>query len=426
MSRHIRYRILIAALTVTALTALACGDSDPAAPGPVVPDPTVPSTPPGRVVASLELDAASVSLEEGATRTFVATPRDARGAAITGLSIAWSSSDTAIARVDLLGKVTAMRAGAATLTATVNGMSAQAVVAVAASYGFDLLYEQRTFDVFRELFRLDIRAAGAAPARMFPAQQWASQARPSPDGSRIAYVCPNPIIGDPAICVAGRDGGGAAMIAAFIGESFDAPTWSPDGGRLAFVRTKNEDGVDRSHIWLVNADGTGLAAITAELPGSQAMPAWSPRLPDGSERIAWVQDVNLSPRIWTMRPDGSDRRRLGSAGDVRDIQPAWSPDGLTIAFQRTSATVPADLWLMRVDGSDERALMPMVALSGAQLWPAWSPDGRIIAFTSSHERVGTSAPSYQVYTVWSDGSRLSRRTLDAGDKAAPSWLPRPE
>jgi Tol biopolymer transport system component len=383
------------------------------------------SAPPVPAVASVSLDVTAVAMEEGATRQLIATPRDAQGSPIAGLGITWTSSEADIAPVSAAGLVTGVRPGSATITATVHGKSAQASVAISASYGYDLLYTVRTFDIFREIFRLDLRSSGTAPSRLFPAQRWASEPRPSPDGTRIAYVAPNPIIGDPSIFVANRDGSGATMVAAFIGESFGEPTWSPDGARLAYDRTKNDGVADHSHIWVMNADGSSQVALTVDLPGSQNMPAWSPRPAGGTERIAYVQDVNARPRVWSMRPDGSDRRRLGTAADVHDIQPAWSPDGLTIVLQRSAAGIFGDLWVMSADGSNERALMPFATLGGAQSSPAWSPDGKLIAFTSSHETASGGTAPDQVYTVWADGTKLARRTFDTGAKANPKWLSRP-
>jgi AraC family transcriptional regulator, transcriptional activator FtrA len=421
LTRLFTYVAYVAVVTMT-VTAIACSDA-PTSPIPSQPgDPSQPGNPPkpAPAVATVTLDATELSLDEGASRQIVATPRDAQGAAISGLAITWTSSDAAIVGVDDSGRLSAIRAGTALLRATVQGLSAQATVTVSANYPFDLLYTVQTFDIFREAFRLDVGEPSATPERLLPQQQWASQVRPSPDGTRIAYVCPNPIIGDPSICVANRDGSGSTMIAAFIGEAFQEPAWNPDGTRIAFVRTKNDGIMDRSHVWVVNADGTNQVPLTADMPGNQNMPAWSPRLADGTERVAFVQDVNLQPRIWTARADGSDRRPLGSASEAYDVQPAWSPDGTTIAFQRTTATIAADIWLMNADGSAQRPLMPLLPLAGLQLSPTWSPDGRLIAFTSRHE---TSASGYQVYTVWTDGSKLARRTFDAGDKATPAWIP---
>jgi AraC family transcriptional regulator, transcriptional activator FtrA len=413
-----RFNQLIIALMLGASAWSACADS-PTAPDAPAPRPPAPVPPASRVVASVTLDAAQLTIDEGATRQLRATARDAQGVAIDSLIVSWTSSDHNVANIGSSGVVTGVRAGNATVTATIQGKSAQAVVQVRSEYAYDLLYTARTVDIFHETFRIALGDPGAAPTRLFPQQQWSWQPQPSPDGARIAYVCPNPIIGDASICVANADGSAARMIVAFISDVFQDPVWSPDGKRLAYVRWTNDGTAERSHIWTVNADGSNPLPLTTSLPGNQNMPAWSPRLADGSERIAFVQDVNTQPRIWSVRVDGTGLRQLGTRSDAYDLQPAWSPDGRTIAFQRTTPSSAADIWLMDADGSGERPLMPFVTLARTQLSPVWSPDGRFIAFASNHE-----SAVFQLYTVWSDGSKLARRTHDQNDKATPAWIRR--
>jgi Tol biopolymer transport system component len=378
-------------------------------------------------VARVELSTAAAALLEGEELQLAATARDAQGNALAGLGIQWSSDDPSVTAVSPLGRVSAIRGGTANVTARVHGREAVAAITVSADYPYDLIYTVQSSDVFHEVFRLDLRQAGSSPARLFPAGSRASQPRPSPTGDRIAFVCPHPLLGDLSLCVAGRDGSGARVIAWRVGETFTEPTWSPDGTRLAYVRRGAQEGTGAflSHIEVVNADGSEPRVLTRGMGGNQYTPAWSPRLPDGTERIAFAHDeagTNGRFRIWSMRPDGTDQRPLTTAAGALDVQPAWSPDGRTLVFQRTNVGIYGDLWLVDAGGGNERPLTP--PLTGLQSSPVWSPDGRLVAFASSHESYGTDARVSQVYTVWADGSKLARRTASSSGAFSPQWLTR--
>jgi Tol biopolymer transport system component len=109
----------------------------------------------------------------------------------------------------------------------------------------------------------------------------------------------------------------------------------------------------------------------------------------------------------------------GSARDVyHDDQPAWSPDGTTLVFQRSGNALFGDLFLVDLMTGVARPLTPYAGpIPGIQLNPVWSPDGRMIAFASRHE-----TEAYQIYTIWADGTRLARRTDEVIDLLDPEWL----
>jgi len=81
-------------------------------------------------VATITLQPTSVTLQRNMSTTLTATLKDASGNVLTGRSIAWSSSDTTVARVSGTGVVTAVGLGAAAITATSEGKSTSASVTV--------------------------------------------------------------------------------------------------------------------------------------------------------------------------------------------------------------------------------------------------------------------------------------------------------
>lgn len=104
--------------------AAGCGGSDPVSPAPPPPPP-----PPPAPVASLDLTPTTVDLVTGEPRQLTATPRDAAGIALTGRTIAWTTSAPEVATVQA-GLVTGVTPGPATITASVEGKTAQATVTI--------------------------------------------------------------------------------------------------------------------------------------------------------------------------------------------------------------------------------------------------------------------------------------------------------
>jgi uncharacterized protein YjdB len=82
-----------------------------------------------QVVARVDVNPASVSLQAGQSRQLVATPRDPKGNVVTGRTVVWSSDNSAIATVNG-GNVTTSKTGVATITATVDGVKGTAKITV--------------------------------------------------------------------------------------------------------------------------------------------------------------------------------------------------------------------------------------------------------------------------------------------------------
>ena len=81
-------------------------------------------------VASVVVTPGAASIVAGTTVALTATPKDASGNALSGRTVAWTSSSSAIAAVSQSGVVTAIAPGAVTITAMAEGQSGQATIAV--------------------------------------------------------------------------------------------------------------------------------------------------------------------------------------------------------------------------------------------------------------------------------------------------------
>jgi trimeric autotransporter adhesin len=93
---------------------------------------TVPLTVTPGGVASVSISPASSSLVAGETQQLVATLNDNTGSVITGKTITWKSSDETILSVSSTGVARGAHVGNATVTASADGISGQALFAVTA------------------------------------------------------------------------------------------------------------------------------------------------------------------------------------------------------------------------------------------------------------------------------------------------------
>jgi len=178
------------------------------------------------------------------------------------------------------------------------------------------------------------------------------------------------------------------------------PRLSPDGSTVAYA--------DDGHVWLV--------ATAGEPPR---------RLVEGDAPV-WVDDARLlvtverdrTTRLAVVSVDDPWPRRLAATDELGDEgAAAVSPDGTQVAYEFRPRE---DLkrYEIRVAGlatGETRALTGTPGMRDGE--PAWSPDGETVAYLS--ERPGW----YEVHLVGRDGSDDRQLTRDGADFSELRWHP---
>lgn len=109
--------------------------------------------------------------------------------------------------------------------------------------------------------------------------------------------------------------------------------------------------------------------------------------PDGEHVVFVVTQVDVEAneyrsRLWLGRTGVVEPPRPLTAGEARDGNPAWSPDGRSLAFTSRRGTDPRahTIHVLPMDGPGEPIIVARLAEPATGL--RWSPDGMWIAFTA--------------------------------------------
>ena len=253
----------------------------------------------------------------------------------------------------------------------------------------------------------------------------------SPDGKWVAYTVHSALLkpdkNEERLWMVPTAGGDAIPLTA-EGVSSSHARWSPDGKFIAFL---SDRGAGETQVWLLNRLGGEPARLT-DTPQDVEDFAWSPDsrrlvlvLRDASsEELAAAKENKDKPagekeakeKSKTQKPwvidrlqfkldeiGYLDRRRTHlytfdlaaktltqiTSGDFDDSEPAWSPDGKSLAFASNrstpdpDATYNSDIWVVAADKTDKGAHLTQVTTNpGSDSSPTWSPDGKWIAYVT--------------------------------------------
>jgi Tol biopolymer transport system component len=221
--------------------------------------------------------------------------------------------------------------------------------------------------------------------------RWGSRLSWSPDGSQIAFTR-----GGVLSIVDVASARVRQLTKCEQTQCFDfSPAWSPDQTIIAFSRSarKGELALHR-----VSATGSQLSRLA---PGG-LNPAWAA---DGETVL-----VDTPRGIVSVAADGSGTALLepGLPGNGPGV-PSWSPDGSRVLYfwtPREKRGYRPEVWTMKADGSEKRRLYRGPCCVDVWFKPVWSADGSRAAFSAVDYRYGANVGG--TFVVNADGTRLRK------------------
>ena len=224
----------------------------------------------------------------------------------------------------------------------------------------------------------------------------------SPDRSRIAFLAPDPEdpMGNVSLYVIDIDGSAARRLVDGV-SAHAPPSWSPDGGQIAYTSFAGYDPVYETGsigVRIVNVE-TG---VETDLTGDDYLlafnPSWSP---DGAEIAFVVKHQGLGERPQHAPGDvlvvklGDDGFENLTDGEVRDVwSVAWSPRGdallLFSLFGQTWYEPPSTS--IRVLDLGSGQIDQVARIAEQPTTPVWSPAGDRFAFTAEETAIIIASP----------------------------------
>jgi len=202
-------------------------------------------------------------------------------------------------------------------------------------------------------------------------------ARWSPDGKYISFLSARDG-GKSQVWLLDRRGGEAVRLTD-IAQGVDDFEWSPDSARLALIlRDAKPEDLE--------------AAKNKEKPaaGAPAKPKTPPpfvidRLQFKRDTVGYLDRRRTHLYVFSVATKSTTQI---TSGDFDDNEPAWSPDGRSLAFSSNRSSDPdanydAHIWVVAADNTDKGAHLTQVSPNpGPDSSPAWSPDGKWIAYVT--------------------------------------------
>jgi Tol biopolymer transport system component len=229
----------------------------------------------------------------------------------------------------------------------------------------------------------------------------------SPDGNRLAFIRSAVAGVSNDLYVMAAKGGRAKRLTFDHRPMAGSPAWTSDSREIIFASARGA----QMGLWVVAADG----CIPRPVGGPVGEAEW-PTIPSKSDNILVYEQGVGRADVWRLdlkdpkHPHNAPFSLVSEKGDK--MRPDLSPDGKKVAFESDRLGF-WDIWTCDVDGS---SCDQITSLHGTAGRARWSPNGHYIAFEfHPHERS-------EVYVVEVPGGAPHLvPTIPGSDNLSPSW-----
>jgi Tol biopolymer transport system component len=232
----------------------------------------------------------------------------------------------------------------------------------------------------------------------------------SPDGKEVLFSA-NPA-GNYDLFVMDESGGNVTRLTSSAEDDLDG-AWAPDGRSVVFTKRAQKARGGRPSLWIMDLATQKERRAIPDFSGTAILPDLSP----AAALLAFTGKRTLGWDVFVYNLDS--QRPSGSTEGGKSCRPRFSPDGHKIVYVSHESDRKGDIWTMNPDGSDRRRIT--VRDKTYDYFPSWSPDKQQIVFCSNLKSAYADKGDWGLYLVNVEDGSVALLFDSPGRDVFPDW-----